>query len=652
MVKALLWKEWRRLRALRWTLVGIGLALPAAFALAAKVAEKGWGMEAFTGYSMKTILLEAVPATLGLGLWPLAAMVLTVQAFTADRADGTESFLLDRPVSRAWVWMSRLVVSIASLGTVVVVGLGMLVAFAAGFGGSGFSRGLLAYTAIGCAILMLAAVLAALGATSLISAPLAAFLVALLLAATPLLAGAGGAMIFPYANWGGIPLAGLAACLLGLAMPVASLAADTRGEPGGRGRRLRSALALGAGLVLSIVGFAMAAPVLVRAAAPRSSLSIVAPPDGGATLVMGSRGFRVPNAKRENPTARVPAALANGPAGYLIDLTTGRERAFLRPELQPAGWDATGTKLAVLDSSGPLGSVGAARLRFLDVHGRDLAPSIPEPDGIAFQQGGWAGDRFAVVYGDLQKQAVRVDLLDLASGRQTNVLERAQAFASLHAAQDGRLFVHIVEMPVARRGPDAKADWASAAWSLHPLDATQSRVGPAVLEGRGGAFGGALSPSGRYWSRRSRQACDITEIATGATRSVPHRAQMGPTWMRDDSLVWIEWSEKGWNLFRLPLGEGPQVWASGSERFPAIEVSPDGAFVVIKLAGPDTRQDQAALLLEAGSSGPARSLGTLAPFRVGEIAWAGPHTLAASKSGRLALYDVTTNKSTVVFGGS
>jgi hypothetical protein len=647
MIRALLWKEWRRLRALRWTLIGIGLALPGAFALAAKAAEKGWGMEAFTGYSMKNILLEAVPATLGLGLWPLAAMVLTVQAFTAERADGTESFLLDRPVSRAWVWMSRLVVSIGSLGTVVLVGLGMLLAFSAGFGGSGFSRGMLAYTAIGCAILMLAAILAALGATSLLSAHLAAFLLALLLAATPLLAGAGGAMIFPYANWGGVPLAGLAACLLGLAMPLASFAADTRGEPGGRGRQLRSALSLGGGLALSVLGFAVGAPVLVRAAAPRSSLSIVAPQAGGATLVMGSR-FSVSNAK--NATARVSAALANGPAGYLIDLATGRERAFLRPELQPAGWDARGTKLAVLDSSGPLGSVGAARLRFLDGDGRDLAPAIAEPDGIAFQQGAWAGERFAIVYGDLQKQAVRVDLLDLASGTQTNLLESARSFATLHAAQDGRLFVHTVEMPAARRGPAAKADWASAAWSLRPLDVAQSRVGPVVLQGRGGAFGGELSPSGRYWARRGRQTCDITEIASGATRSFAHSGHMPPAWMRDDSLVWIEWGEKGWKLFRLPLGEEPQVWTSGPERFPLIEVSPDGAFVAVKLAGPDTRQDQAALLLEAGASGPARSLGALAPFRVGEIAWAGPHTLAATRGGRLALYDVLTGKSTVVFG--
>ena len=49
MVKALLWKEWRRLRALRWSLVGIGLALPVLFAMAAKVAQRGWAFQAFTG---------------------------------------------------------------------------------------------------------------------------------------------------------------------------------------------------------------------------------------------------------------------------------------------------------------------------------------------------------------------------------------------------------------------------------------------------------------------------------------------------------------------------------------------------------------------------------------------------------------------------
>jgi hypothetical protein len=71
---------------------------------------------------------------------------------------------------------------------------------------------------------------------------------------------------------------------------------------------------------------------------------------------------------------------------------------------------------------------------------------------------------------------------------------------------------------------------------------------------------------------------------------------------------------------------------------------------VIVLMGPDTRPDRGALLLEAGTSGPPRSLAGLAPFRVDEVTWAGSRTLAAVARGRLALHDVVSGKSTVVFG--
>ena len=57
------------------------------------------------------------------------------------------------------------------------------------------------------------------------------------------------------------------------------------------------------------------------------------------------------------------------------------------------------------------------------------------------------------------------------------------------------------------------------------------------------------------------------------------------------------------------------------------------------------------LLLEAGTSETPRPLTRLAPFRIDEIDWAGPRTLAATDGGRLALYDVVSGKSTVVFGG-
>jgi hypothetical protein len=636
------------LRALRWSLVGIGLALPAAFALAAKAAEKGWGMEAFTGYSMRTILLEAVPAALGLGLWPLAAMVIAVQAFTADRADGTEAFLLDRPVSRAWVWTSRLVASLGSLGEVVLVGLGMVLAFAAIFGEAGLSRRVLFASAVACAVLMLAAVVAALGATSLVSAALPAFLIALLLAATPVLAGVGGALIFPYASWQGIPLAGLAACLVGLAMPLASWVADTRGEPAGRGRRLRSAVVLGGGLLLSGLGFVLAAPVLVRAGAPRSQLSVIAPAAGGTTLVTGERGFRVPDAPKK---ARVPSALANGPAGFLVDLTTGERRAFLAPEVQSARWDAEGTKLAVMDNARPLGGIGASRLRFLDAEGQEIWPSFPEPDGVAVRDGLWAGDRLVIVYDGLEKPATRVDVLDPASGRQTTIFESTRpSFATLHAARDGRVFLYTVESDAAADGPVRRDDWDRAAWSLRPLDAAQVRLGPPVLEGHGAMHSG-LSPSGRYWMQRSRGPTQLVDLTTGAATTVA--AGVRPAWMAwmsDDSLVWLEGNLNGWTLFRMAPGASPHAWASGPERFPLLKVSPGGAFAAVILTGIGSREERPVLLLEAAASEGPRSLTHVAPFRIDGIDWAGPHTLAATKGGRLALYDVVSGKSTVVFG--
>ena len=378
MTKALLWKEWRRLRALRWTLVSIGLALPAAFSLAAWAASRGWGMRAFTGYSVQNILLEAVPAALWIGVWPLAAMVFVVQAFTADRADGTEAFLLDRAVSRRRIWLTRWTAALGSLAVLALAGLAMLLAFWAGYAEAGRSIRGLALFAIPGLVLVAATTLAGLGATSLVAAPLPAFLLALVLTASPVLAGIGGTVIFPYASWYGIPLALPAACAIGLAMPLASWIAETQGEPAGRGRRLRAALVLTGALLLSGLGFVIVAPFFVAKAAPMVQLAVVAPAAGETVLVLGERGFRSHDGGRgPRASLRVPAALANGPAAFLVDRNTGRRHGFLAPEVQWAQWNATGTKLAVMDNARPFGSVGASRLRFLGADGRAISPSVP-----------------------------------------------------------------------------------------------------------------------------------------------------------------------------------------------------------------------------------------------------------------------------------
>ncbi|HEX5044999.1 MAG TPA: ABC transporter permease [Candidatus Polarisedimenticolaceae bacterium] len=651
MVKALFWKEWRRLRAVRFTMTGIGLAMPAVFALAVWAASHGWGMRALTGYSMRTILLEAVPAALYLGLWPLAALVLVVQAFTADRAEGTETFLLDRAVPRRSIWWARWMASLGSLTVVVVVGGGMLLAFLASYPDStrSFAR-YAVFLGLPGLILMVATSLAGLGATALLSAPLPAFLVALLLTAFPVLAGAGGSLIFPYARWGMVPLAAVTACALALVMPLASWTADTHGEPAGRGRRLRAALVLSGGLVLATAAFVVLAPLAVRAGAPKADLSVVPAPGGTTTLVLGERGLR--------PMTQGKAMsnlLGNGPAGFLVDLRDGRMRGFLAPEVQWAQWNDTGTKLVVLDNSRPFGSIGSSRIRFLDGVGREIWSPIEEPDGFAVRQATWVGERVVIVYGALEDTTMRVDVLDPAAHKQGTVLqEQGPGWVTLHDAKDGRVLVFSMRFGKRTQGASSEVDRGQDTWSLRPLDLGEGRVGPAILEGHGTGQGG-LSPSGRYWLQRTRTSSvgtrlEVIELANGAVTALPapHRTQR-IAWTRDDRVVWLQHGDAGWSLFRMDPAGSPGVWATGPERDPLLQVSPDGALALVSLLGPGGRGKQAALLLRAGGDEAPRVLEDLASFDMSSIDWAGPHTLAVTGRGRLSLHDVTTGKGTVVF---
>src|SRR2546422_9588463 len=125
--KALLWKEWRQLLALRWSGCALGAALPAFFIAGAEAASRGlYPLGRVSGYSTTQILVEAVPYTLIIGLWPLLGLLLGAQAFSGDRAAGTESFLLERPVRRSLVWSARL---LSSMGSLLVVVIGTFLAW-------------------------------------------------------------------------------------------------------------------------------------------------------------------------------------------------------------------------------------------------------------------------------------------------------------------------------------------------------------------------------------------------------------------------------------------------------------------------------------------------------------------------------------------
>jgi ABC-type transport system involved in multi-copper enzyme maturation permease subunit len=76
-------------------------------------------------------MFELLPASFALGLWPLIALMATAQAFAGDRAAGTESFLLERPVPRARVWCARVLASSGTLFAVMVASGALAAAVAA-----------------------------------------------------------------------------------------------------------------------------------------------------------------------------------------------------------------------------------------------------------------------------------------------------------------------------------------------------------------------------------------------------------------------------------------------------------------------------------------------------------------------------------------
>ena len=113
MFRALLWKEWRALRALRW----FGWGLVPVLGLGAVAREMGFLGQQVTS---QDLIGDVLPVVFAIAIWPLLGVMCAAQAFAGDRIVGTERFLLERPVPRRSIWWSRLA---ACFLTVAVVAL-------------------------------------------------------------------------------------------------------------------------------------------------------------------------------------------------------------------------------------------------------------------------------------------------------------------------------------------------------------------------------------------------------------------------------------------------------------------------------------------------------------------------------------------------
>ena len=258
MFRALWRKEWRQLRLLRWSGVGIALLLPPILLSVAEAARRGWTvLGQVSSYTTANVVQELVPMFMALAVWPLLALMTAAHAFAADRGNGTDQFLLQRPVRRSGVWWVRGAAALVSALTIVLGQCVIWLVWMLPFGQPATLDlgGMIDLLLVGL-IVVTVALLAGTVAAAFVRTPMQAVLLGLLFTAIPL--GLGQLLGSLYLGFSieRIPLGfGLPLILLA-GYVVAAIRMDCRGEPAGRGR-LRRGLSV---LAVALVGMPIAAP--------------------------------------------------------------------------------------------------------------------------------------------------------------------------------------------------------------------------------------------------------------------------------------------------------------------------------------------------------------------------------------------------------
>lgn len=573
MLKALLGKEWKQLRLLRWVAVGLGVGLPPFALIVAEASQSGWlPLTQVTSYSVQGLLTEVAPAGL-LALGGLLALLIGSQVFSGDRAAGTETFLLQRPVRRVHVWQSRL---LAATSTILIVALTHGACW-------WFLSRLLLETdpaqwavpphrfAAAELIVVFAGLLASLLAAAIARTPMQAVLLGLVLIALPVGLGALTVGLFPMASYRGVPVGAVLAPLLFVGYAVSAYAMVCRGEPAGRGRWLRGTVSLGVASVALVVLFVTAAPASLRLDAGRfhTGGSIYARSQGDRAFVM---------------------TFADSRSGWLWDLEAGRRLEFI-PGVSWSLWNADGSRLAVIHHGDDFGGLSAQpRIVVLDADGEHVWDREADPDIAFFADARWAGSYF-VVHAFLTPEAPtsddyprsrsgnarsRTDVLLVASLQADDVqrieLNRAwSAMRLLGPAEDGEVYAVAIE---AGRQPTFRI-------SLHRLDAEGLRLHPvedwtAVTEDKNiSGYGFSLSPSGEHVHDMGSKLM----FDRGSDEPAPVDGH-GNRWLANGEMVWRDHFE-GRQIRIGPPGTPRTTLDLQTNESTSMEVSPDRRRVLV-----------------------------------------------------------------------
>ncbi len=625
MFSALLGKGLKQQRAIVAAGIGTGLL----FALLLWLAIGG--LYGSRPVSAEDAIGSALSLVLALGIWPLWALLAFSQAFTGDRAAGTEPFLLDRPVPPRQLFVARLLAALAGWGAVAGGTFAMLWVLARTHGVA--TDGVLGAGGIGLAFSALAAcsalLAAALGAVSL-AAALLGLLLGLAALAVAFQLFRAFPVLFEALGWFTL----WPAVLLVLAYPLVAWIAFTRGEPAGRGRTARAATVLALAVALIAVLFVAATPALIRAGYGTATgyFEVALAPGGGGAVLNAWRHL------------------------WIVDPATGARRRFIPPWSSFLGWRADGALFAVATRATRLGGESRReRIAFYDAAGGRAAPDVElgrdavQIFGLGMDGGLWIGDElFFVTAADGEEPS----LWRVRPGEAEGRLEDARLPAltrPLRGSSDGMLY--LVSYPKRERASHPVKPSLTEDAQLSRFDPRTGVLTPLGPISPGRILYAGLAPSGRYWlvdaGDEQSARLVVRTMATGEESEYPlgDSALLEWEWLADDRLALVVEREgrahlvltgPGGNGAREELGSWP-----GRPAWGWLQASPDGSMLLVRDHA--TRRARVLHLADRrwseidAPAGAARAPGGSVPV---QWRWAGERTLTVPGARGPLLIDV------------